>query len=134
MIARLVGSTYDWFVELVAERRGFTLEEARLLADGSVFTGRQSLDNGLVDALGSEAEIRRWLEDERGVPPGLDIVEREPQRDRGPFSFLASGQSALLSFLGLDPSAASLPEALMREAGRLDGLLSLWQPFANEVR
>lgn len=134
MIARLVGSSYDWFVELVAERRGLTLPQARVLADGSVFTGRQGLDNGLVDALGADDEIRRWLEEQRDVPQGLEIVDREPNRDTGPFSLLRSGQAAILSFLGLDPSAASLPDALMREAGRLDGLVSLWQPFGSEVR
>ncbi len=134
MIARLVASSYDWFVELVAERRGLTIAQARVLADGSVFTGRQGLDNGLVDALGADDEVRRWLEEERDLPAGLEIVDREPQRDTGPFSLLRSGRSAILSFFGLDPTAASLPEALMREAGRLDGLMSLWQPFASEVR
>ena len=68
------------------------------------------------EGLGADDEIRRWLEEERDVPQGLEIVDREPNRDTGPFSLLRSGQAAILSFLGLDPSAASLPDALMREA------------------
>lgn len=134
MIGRLVASSYDWFVDLVAERRGFTPGEARALADGSIFTGIQSLDNGLVDALGGEAEVRRWLEEERDVPPGLDIVEREPDRDTGPFSFLRGGRAMLFSLVGLDPQASSLADALRRETGHLDGLLSLWQPSSGENR
>ena len=40
MIRSMVNDTYDWFVALVAERRGLTPARARILADGSVFTGR----------------------------------------------------------------------------------------------
>ncbi len=36
----------------VAEHRGLSFEEAELLAHGRVFTGGQSLDNGLIDAVG----------------------------------------------------------------------------------
>jgi protease IV len=130
MIRRLVLNSYDWFVGLVAERRGFTPEAARQLADGSVFTGEQGLANRLVDALGGEEEIRRWLESERGVPKDLEIVEREPKQD-GTWGLGAHAQGALFRMLGLDPQARDLPAALGLPTPRLDGLLSLWQPPAH---
>ncbi|WP_062014687.1 signal peptide peptidase SppA [Aureimonas sp. AU4] len=130
MIRRLVLNSYDWFVGLVAERRGFTPEAARQLADGSVFTGEQGLSNRLVDALGGEREIQRWLESERGVPADLEIVEREPE-GKGGWGFGARAQGAFFRLLGLDPSARDLPEALGLPTARLDGLLSLWQPPAH---
>ncbi|MFD2238829.1 signal peptide peptidase SppA [Aureimonas populi] len=128
MIARLVDSTYEWFVALVAERRGFSPAEMQPLADGSIFTGDQGLALGLVDEIGGEAEIRRWLEEERGVPQGLRIVRREPEREGSRWNPLTSARASFFAFLGLDPQAESLPEALARSAGQLDGLLSLWQP------
>ena len=128
MIGRLILDTYDWFVALVAERRNYSPEEARRLADGSIFSGRQALDNKLVDAIGGEETVRQWLEGERGVAKGLEIVDRKP-RDAGlgwwPF---AGAKSLMLGFLGLSPEAESLPAALLDKAGHLDGLVSLWQP------
>ncbi|MBC8128758.1 MAG: signal peptide peptidase SppA [Rhizobiaceae bacterium] len=132
MIRRMVLDTYEWFVALVDERRPIDAAEARRLADGSVFTGRQSLANRLVDGLGGEAEVRVWLETERGVAKGLDIVEREPKtEDEFGWSFFAHARSALFATLGLDPAARTLPEALARTVGPTGGLLSVWKPAAG---
>ncbi|KQT43098.1 Clp protease [Aureimonas sp. Leaf454] len=129
MIRRTVLDTYEWFVALVDERRPFDAAEARRLADGSVFTGGQSLENRLIDAIGGEAEVRAWLEGPRGVEKDLEIVDREPETEGGfGASIFAGARASLFSTLGLDPSATSLPDALGRSVGHLDGLLSLWQP------
>lgn len=129
MIRRSVLDTYEWFVALVDERRPFDAAEARRLADGSVFTGGQSLQNRLIDAVGGEDEVRAWLEKERGVPEGLEIVDREPEKEGGfGASIFGSARAALFSTLGLDPASRTLPEALTRSIGHLDGLISLWQP------
>jgi protease-4 len=56
MVRRLIMDSYDWFVDIVASRRSMTREQALALADGSIFTGRQGLQNKLVDALGGEEE------------------------------------------------------------------------------
>ncbi|HEY9056506.1 MAG TPA: signal peptide peptidase SppA [Aurantimonas sp.] len=128
MIRRLIMDTYEWFVALVAERRGMSLAEARVLADGSIFTGSQGLERNLVDALGGEAEVRRWLEDDRGVRKGLKIVDREPEEE-GYVSLFATARTMLFRGFGLDPRAASLETALLRKVGHLDGMVSLWQPL-----
>ena len=132
MIGRLVADTYEWFVALVGERRPIDPVSLRRLADGSVFTGRQGLGNKLVDALGGETEVRAWLETERKVPKGLKIVDREPEEEDGfGWSIFADARAFAFATLGLDPRAATLPEALARSTGHLDGLLSLWQPSVN---
>lgn len=134
MIGRLVMDTYDWFVALVAERRGLSQTDALALADGSVFSGHQGLENRLVDALGGEDAVRLWLEEERGVASGLEFVDREPDKDDGfGSSIFASARSGVFSALGLDPRSASLEDALLRRAGHLDGLVSLWQPSQTRV-
>lgn len=127
MIGRLVDSSYGWFKRLVAERRGFTPAETDALADGSVFSGEQGLRNRLVDALGGEAEVRRWFEEERGVPKGLEIVEREPERE-GRWGLGSAAHALATGLLGVDPLAGGLGKAVADAAGHLDGMVSLWQP------
>jgi protease-4 len=52
----IVDESYEAFVALVAQGRGLTEAEARAVADGSVFTGRQALEKKLVDELGYREE------------------------------------------------------------------------------
>ncbi len=132
MIRRLVMDTYEWFVGLVAERRDISPGDARRLADGSIFTGRQGLDLKLVDEIGGEEAVRRWLEEDRKIPAGLKFVDRKPQDDAS-FSLWGAARSLAYDLLGLDGRAASLPTALMMKAGRLDGLVSLWQPLSSRT-
>jgi protease IV len=49
---QIVDDTHADFVRVVAEGRGMPPEQVLPLADGRVFTGRQALELGLVDALG----------------------------------------------------------------------------------
>jgi protease IV len=118
MIRRMILDSYEWFVAILAERRGFSDAEARPLADGSVWTGRQALERRLVDALGGEDASRAFLEG-RGVAAGTAIVDREPERDDGyGFPLLGGARSMLLSVIGIDPRAAE----------PMTGLVSLWNP------
>lgn len=131
MIGRLVDNSFGWFVRLVSERRAMPEDQVRILADGSVFTGEQGLANRLVDALGGEREVRRWFEEERGVPKGLEIVDREPQSKDSRLGFLTGARAAVFSWIGLDPKSENLGQALSRATGHLDGMVSLWQPPAR---
>jgi protease IV len=49
---RQIDDIYHNFLERVAESRGFSVEEARALAKGRVWSGRQAFQIGLVDELG----------------------------------------------------------------------------------
>jgi protease-4 len=53
---KVIDETYESFVQIVAEGRNMPLEKVRDLADGSIYTGRQALALGLIDALGYEAD------------------------------------------------------------------------------
>jgi protease-4 len=48
----VVDDTYEQFVEVIATNRGMAKEDVLKVADGSVFTGRQAKNLGLVDELG----------------------------------------------------------------------------------
>ncbi len=126
MIRSMVNDTYDWFVALVAERRGLTPAKARVLADGSVFTGRQAADNGLVDAVGGETEIRAWLT-EKGIDESLKIVDWGRRRSSGELLF---GDAAIRLLTLLEGGGIPFADELRSLADRklfLDGLVSVWQ-------
>jgi protease-4 len=126
MIRGMIMDSYDWFVDLVADRRKLPRDEVLKLADGSIFTGRQALKNKLVDSLGGEDAIRAYLAT-RNVGKDLLIVDwRAPPRHGAFFPFGAfSGVAKLLGydqFVNGDDLQRLLSEKLF-----LDGLLSLWQ-------
>ena len=115
-IAALVDDSYQWFVDIVAERRGLSRADTLALADGRIVTGRIGVQTGLVDAIGGEVEALDWLETEHGLAQGMEVRTAWPRPERG-FDLLGTllgGQARAL--LGL-------PEGPLP----LDGLVSLWQ-------
>jgi protease-4 len=77
--AAVVDDAYLWFLGLVSERRGLDAARARALGDGRVYTGRQALEVGLIDALGGEDEALDWLSAEAGVPRDAPLRDVEPE-------------------------------------------------------
>jgi len=68
----IVDETYSEFVALVAQARDLPLDKVRELADGSVYTGRQALELGLVDEVG-------MLDDAIAKAAELGGIVGEPQ-------------------------------------------------------
>jgi protease IV len=97
------------------------------LADGSVFTGRQSLERKLVDELGGEKEATAWLRT-KGVAGDLEVIEWKPDNSGSGFLFSHALANAVGSLIGY-PSAGT---GILRESGAdrlfLDGLVSVWHP------
>ena len=103
---------YDQFVAMVVAGRKLPEEKVRALADGRVFTGRQALAVGLVDAIGGEREARIWLAAEKQVPESLPVQDI---RTRGTFDrWFRSVWQGLI-------------ETLVTEGLRVDRLAGLWQ-------
>ncbi|QAZ44371.1 MULTISPECIES: signal peptide peptidase SppA [Mesorhizobium] len=126
MVRKLIMDSYDWFVDIVAERRKLPRPQALALADGSIFTGRQAVANKLIDALGGEQEAVKWL-GTKGVDEKLKVVEWK-STERGSL-FLPN---AMVRQIG---RALGLPvesEEVLRQIGAdrlfLDGLVSVWHP------
>ncbi|KJV53464.1 peptidase S49 family protein [Orientia tsutsugamushi str. Gilliam] len=61
----LINDMYDFFVELVAERRQMSPEQVLKVADGKAYTGRQALSLNLIDALGTTEDALSWLQQEK---------------------------------------------------------------------
>ena len=124
MLRALVLDSYEWFKDLVAERRGFDTATIDRLADGSVFSGRVSLDNGLVDGLGGEEAARDWLT-EQGLDEDLRIVTWEPRSANTGSLWLAALAGELAGAIGVQAPTAIVTRTL-NETLLLDGLVSLW--------
>jgi protease-4 len=112
-IAQVVDDFHAFFIDLVAERRGFDRPAAVRLGDGRVFSGRQAVEKGLIDAIGDERAARRWLAEERGVAANLPVMDVDLAREGGPF---------------VDWFERTVGKALFSEPLRLDGLISVWHP------
>lgn len=72
LLQSTVDDIHGQFIEVVAAERGMELEEVAALADGRIFSGRQALDAGLVDALGT-------LEDAVALAGRMGGIEGEPR-------------------------------------------------------
>lgn len=67
-LERLHWREYEEWVTGVADERGMTPAEVNAIARGQVFTGRQALANGLVDALGGIDDALGLLKEQAGIP------------------------------------------------------------------
>ncbi|KQS65328.1 Clp protease [Rhizobium sp. Leaf371] len=123
VIQSMIDDSYAWFVDLVAERRKISREEALRLGDGRIFTGRQAVDLKLIDELGGEREIRDYFKS-RNVADTLPIVDWEKPETGLPFG-LGSLAAIFAKSLGFDgfPFSGNLAQDKLF----LDGLVSVWQ-------
>lgn len=125
MIRSMIMDSYDWFVGIVQERRSFTHEQALALANGAVFTGRQAVENKLIDGLGGEEEAVAWL-DGKGVSKDLPKLEWKPESSDTGFSLRDLIIHAGAKLLGLPQEANGLLNEVAKDRIFLDGLLSVW--------
>lgn len=110
---RVIQDIYAQFVEKVAKARNMPEARVRELADGRVFTGRQAVGLGLVDAIGGEREARAWLAGQKNVAEGLPVREVEPR-------------SVVERLLG--DGAQGLVKILVSEWLGVDAVRMVWQP------
>lgn len=74
-----IDDAYDQFMTVVHLERNMTMNQVRLLADGRVFTGRQGLENGLIDVIGdyeTAIDIAAGMADIDGKPDLVRIGKR----------------------------------------------------------
>ncbi len=118
VLRALVMDMYDQFVEKVALGRNLDQDTVRALADGRVYTGRQALKVGLIDAIGDERDARSWLAHEKQVAANL------PVRAVGRRSSLAR------MFAGdVGNMFGGILKTLLSQQVKFDGAYALWQPF-----
>ncbi|OGR94103.1 MAG: hypothetical protein A2016_04970 [Elusimicrobia bacterium GWF2_62_30] len=103
LLQTLIDDSYAQFVTAVSEGRKMQTDKVKLLADGRIYTGRQALENGLIDKVGD-------LQDALDAAGDLGKIGRNPRviSENDP---LENFMSLIDSKLGLFGSGA-MPEAL----------------------
>jgi protease-4 len=136
VINSLIQDSYNWFVDIVAERRHLDRPTALKLADGRVYSGRQALAAKLIDEVGGEEAAIAWL-GTKGVDATLPVIDWAKEKPSSAFSFADAAIFWLSREVGLTPAALGatgianwIPSRL-----QLDGLLSVWQasPGLNDA-
>jgi len=98
---QMVLNIYEQFVEDIASARKMKVDDVRALADGRVFTGKQALELGLVDEIGTLYDSADFLHKKAGLEGELNLIY-PPQKQNnllkqfmeGAVSGIASGISA----------------------------------------
>jgi protease-4 len=79
-LQRVVDDVHQQFIDAVAQGRNMTTKEARKLADGRVFTGRQALELKMVDEMGGLEDVIVKLGEAVGIEGKPKVVWEEPQK------------------------------------------------------
>ena len=112
-VDRVIQDLHGQFVGMVAAGRRMDPARARALADGRIFTGRQAVEEGLVDAIGGERDARAWLAAERQVPENLPVRDVQTR---------STAERLLTS------ATESVMKSLFSEWLGVDAPRALWQP------
>jgi protease-4 len=99
---------YDTFVSKAAEGRKKTPAEIEAVAQGRVWTGREALDGGLVDALGGLDAAVRLARERARIPAGQDVRLVVLPEAKGFFETLMERQEEDVQVRALGREAASL--------------------------
>ncbi len=102
----VVDDTYDQFVDVVAESREMEREKVVKIADGSIFTGRQARELGLVDKLGNLQDAIKIAGEMVGMEEYPKTI-KERKRKISWFDVLAQKITDLLE---LDESQKMMPK------------------------
>lgn len=79
LLEEILFDVYDQFVSVVSTERNMTVDEVKKIADGSVYTGRQALEMGLVDRLGGLRDAIDLAADMGGISGKPTVVK--PRKD-----------------------------------------------------
>jgi protease-4 len=109
----MIDDAFDWFKGIVQDRRKLTPDQLAFVSDGRVYSGRQAIKLGLVDALGGEKDAIAWLEKEKKITKDLPVVDADKDKE---FPFM---EKAMAMVLG---------DRHLADRLSLDGVLALWQP------
>jgi protease-4 len=115
----VIDELHGQFVAKLSERRGLQPEAARALADGRIYTARQALAEGLVDAIGYMPEALEAARRAAGLGEARVVVYHRPREYRATYYARSEAERS-----GLETVAAQLAAL----AGAGPKFLYLWSP------
>ena len=114
---------YDAFVDHVAEGRDMTRKEVEAVAGGRIWTGRQALENGLIDEIGGLDRAIELVLERAGLDPAASVELEYYPRPPSLFDLLSRSLSPFLDARGIPfslwptfrlPHVLELPPDLVR--------------------
>ncbi len=127
---QLVKESQVWFVGLVTERRKGVTPSLDEIKTGRIYTGRDALKVGLIDAIGDEQTAIKWFTDVRKIESGLKVRDWKPESSTG-FDWFQSAAATMARKFGLAEFTSADLLSGLEEAIKdrpLDGLFSIWHP------
>jgi protease-4 len=79
-MGRLLDDVYEQFLEAVSETRGIPHDRMEDIAEGRLFTGREAVDVGLVDRVGTYEDAVRMAARMGGIEGDPQIVKKHRRR------------------------------------------------------
>ncbi len=73
----VMDDVHEQFIEVISEGREIPIEDVRKIADGRIFSGRQALEVGLVDELGSLDHAIRVAAEMAGIEGEPEVIIRK---------------------------------------------------------
>mgnify|MGYP000169709963 CR=1 FL=1 len=98
-IMQVVDNTHEYFIEQVSISRNIPKERIRAIADGKIFSGRQAVQLGLVDMVGSYEDAVNWLHKKQNISKNLQIVDIELHFKEKLIDLLLDGVKSAISGL-----------------------------------
>ncbi len=77
-LQNMLDDIHEQFIEDVCRARDIDVDSLVPIADGRIFTGRQAIDVGLIDTLGSYEDAVSYIKDYLKVPQKSTLVQKKP--------------------------------------------------------
>lgn len=88
VMKNIINDFYDFFVNIVAENRNLSISEAKKLADGRIYSAKAAKENGLIDEIGLESDIKKYLIEKYNLPLEIEVKDYELKDKKSPFAEL----------------------------------------------
>ncbi len=113
-----IKDSYQFFADLVKERRGAKLKNDESTLDGRIFTGRQALEKGLIDEIGGKAEALTYLNTAHKID-----LEKFPVKNIE----LAKPENSLIGQLIGEEKMAKVISKITGFSAQGEQLMSVWK-------
>jgi len=80
LLQTMIDDVHAQFVEAISEGRNMPVDRLRPYIDGRIFTGRQALEIGLIDELGSFDDAIKYAARKAGLGEDPNLVYPEPEQ------------------------------------------------------
>ena len=105
---------YDRFVKAIAEGRNMSVDEVKKLADGRTYSGKQAVENKLVDKIGTEDELINLIKEEKNLSNPSVIELRKDSSSESILSRLVKATTrSIISEFNSEASSTSVERSYL---------------------